>query len=119
MAWHFSTDRPVYMQLAERITRSVLTGEYQPGEQIPSVRQLAMEAAVNPNTVQHAFTELEGGGLIISRGTLGRFVTEDRAVIEACREQAARQLVRDFIENISQLSVTGQQAIAMIEEESL
>lgn len=119
MAWHFSTDRPVYIQLAERIARSVLTGEYQPGEQIPSVRQLAMEAAVNPNTVQHAFTELEGGGLIVSRGTLGRFVTEDRAVIEACREQTARRLVRDFVENITQLSVTGQQAIAMIEEETL
>ena len=78
-----------------------------------------MEAAVNPNTVQHAFTELEGGGLIVSRGTLGRFVTEDRAVIEACREQTARRLVRDFVENIKQLSVTRQQAIAMIEEETL
>ena len=87
MAWNFSSDKPVYIQIAERIMTSVLAGDYKPGEQIPTVRQLAIQAAVNPNTVQHAFTELEKEGVIISQGTLGRYVTEDTEVIEACRKQ--------------------------------
>jgi len=116
MAWRFSQDRPVYLQISERIIKSVLSGEYEAGGQIPSVRQLAMEAAVNPNTVQHAFSELENEGLIISKGTLGRFVTEDKQVVEACRKKMAEQLVKDFTENIGQLSISKEQAIRMIEE---
>lgn len=116
MAWNFSSDRPVYIQIAERITKSVLSGEYTAGAQIPSVRQLAMEAAVNPNTVQHAFTDLENEGLIISKGTVGRYVTEDTSVIEACREKMASALVKNFVKNITQLSITKEQALKMIEE---
>lgn len=116
MAWSFSADRPVYIQISERIKRLVLSGEYKPGEQIPSVRQLALEAAVNPNTVQHSFAELENEGLIISKATLGRFVTEDTEVIENCRKIMAEQLVKDFVQNISQLSVTKPQILTMIEE---
>lgn len=116
MAWRFSSDRPVYIQIADRIIKSVLSGEYLAGEQIPSVRQLALEAAVNPNTVQHAFTELENEGIIISKGTVGRYVTEDTQVIEVCRKKMAEQLVKNFIENIEQLSITKEQAIEMIEE---
>ncbi len=116
MAWKFSSDRPVYLQISDRIVKKVLSGEYTAGEQIPSVRQIALEAAVNPNTVQHAFSELENEGLIISKGTLGRFVTDDAEVVEVCRNRMAEQLVRDFAENMGQLSVTKEQAVKMIEE---
>ena len=116
MAWKFSSDRPVYYQIAERIVKKVLSGEYAVGEQIPSVRQIALEAAVNPNTVQHAFSELENEGLIISKGTLGRFVTEDKEIIEVSRKKLAEQLVKGFAENLEQLSISKEQAIKMIEE---
>lgn len=116
MAWKFTSDRSVYLQISDRIMKSVLSGEYLAGEQLPSVRQLAMEAAVNPNTVQHAFTELENEGIIISKGTLGRFVTEDTQVVDICRQKAAKQLVLGFTENMKQLSISKEQAIAMIEE---
>lgn len=117
MAWKFSSDKLIYIQIAERIILSVLSGQYLPGEQIPSVRQLALEAAVNPNTVQHAFTELENEGIIVSKGTIGRFVTDDAAIIENCRKRLAVQTVKDFVGNISRLSLTKQQLIKMIEEE--
>ena len=94
MAWKFTSDRPVYLQIAERITKSVLSGEYKPGEQIPSVRQLALEAAVNPNTVQRAFSELENNGLIISKNTIGRFVTDDTEILESCSNALAKKLVK-------------------------
>ncbi|MBR5202096.1 MAG: GntR family transcriptional regulator [Clostridia bacterium] len=116
MAWKFSSDKPVYLQIADRIVKKVLSGEYSVGEQIPTVRQIALEAAVNPNTVQHAFSELENEGLIISKGTLGRFVTEDTEIVATCRHKMAEQIVRDFAKNMEHLSITKEQAIKMIEE---
>lgn len=117
MAWSFSSDRPVYLQIAERIIKSVLSGKYVAGEQIPTVRQLALEAAVNPNTVQHAFAELENEGIIISKGTVGRYVTDDTEIIEACRKRMAKQLVKSFVKNAVQLGVSEEQCLEMIEEE--
>ena len=116
MAWKFSSDKPVYLQIADRIIKKVLSGEYSAGEQIPTVRQIALEAAVNPNTVQHAFSELENEGLIISKGTLGRFVTDDVEVVTACRRRMAEQLVCEFAKNMEQLSITKEQAVTMVEE---
>lgn len=116
MAWSFSSDRPVYLQIAQRIRRSVLSGEYPPGAQIPSVRQLALDAAVNPNTVQHAFSDLESEGIILSRGTQGRFVTDDTAIIERCRQAVAQQYVRSFLNDLRQLGIPAEQAISMIKE---
>ncbi len=117
MAWSFTSDKPVYLQIAERIIASVLSGEYKPGEQIPTVRQLALESAVNPNTIQHSFAELESKGLIVSHGTVGRYVTEDTEIIEACRKQTTEQLVKSFVNDIAKLSVTKEQIMAMLEEE--
>ncbi len=116
MAWKFSQDKPVYLQISDRIVKKVLSGEYKAGEQIPSVRQIALEAAVNPNTVQHAFSELENEGLIISKGTLGRFVTEDEQIVENCRRKMAEQLVREFSKNMNELLISKEQAVNMIGE---
>ena len=116
MSWSFSPHRPVYYQIAERIRRSILSGEYPPGAQIPSVRQLALEAAVNPNTIQHAFSELEHRGLIESRGTLGRFVTENTEIIEECRKHEAEMLVDGIISKAAALKISGSDIIRMISE---
>ena len=119
MAWSFSPHRPVYYQVAERIRQSILSGEYAPGEQIPSVRQLALEAAVNPNTIQHAFSELEDQGLIVSRGTTGRFVTEDISVIDRCRELEAKILVEEFTQRALQLRIPCDTLIEMIKAQDI
>ena len=117
MAWSFSPHHPVYYQVAERIRQSILSGEYAPGEQIPSVRQRALEAAVNPNTSQHAFSELEDQGLIEERGTTGRFVTSDLSAIENCRKFEAQRLVRDFCAKASLLNIPAETLIGMIRED--
>ncbi len=116
MAWSFSQDRPVYIQIAQRVTRSVLSGEYKSGDQIPSVRQLALEAAVNPNTVQKAFSELENEKIIISKGTLGRFVTENTEDIEIARRKTAESIMKNYLEDMSELSISREQAIALLKE---
>lgn len=116
MAWNFTSNKPVYLQIAERITNTILSGGYKPGEQIPTVRQLALEAAVNPNTVQHAFSELENEGLICVKGTMGRFVTENDEIIEKSRKKTAEKIVDEFLRNITALSISKEQAIDMIKE---
>ncbi len=115
MAWSFSAHRPVYYQVAERIKHSILSGEYSPGEQIPSVRQLALDAAVNPNTVQHAFSHLESQGLIEARGTVGRFVTEDASIIEACRNSEAEALIGEFLESAARLHISNDRLLRILE----
>ena len=117
MAWSFSSDKPIYLQVSERILKKIISGTYLPGQQIPSVRQLAMETAVNPNTVQRALSALEEDGLLVTQGTLGRFVTNDPEVIEASRRKHARTLVQSFLKDAEQMSLSKQQLIEMLEEE--
>ncbi len=119
MAWSFTSDRPVYLQIANRIVMSVLSGEYAAGEQLPSVRQLATVAAVNPNTVQHAFSHLENEGIIVPKGTLGRFVTEDAAVIEGYRKKMAEELVDDFLSRARALAVDKNELLCLLKEADL
>ncbi len=119
MAWSFTQDKAVYLQIAERITMSILSGRFKPSEQIPSVRQLALTAAVNPNTVQHAFSDLEDEGIIVSKGTQGRFVTDDISVIEQSRKNLTKKLLNEFLSKAKELSVTKAELISIIEEVEL
>ena len=117
MAWSFSSDRPVFIQLADILKKQIIAGKYAPSEQIPSVRQLAIDTAVNPNTVQRALTLLEDEGLVESRGTLGRFVTSDLCAIQRCLDESAKSLVAQFIENARKISMSDELIIEMIKEE--
>lgn len=116
MAWSFHERAPVYVQIADRLRNAIIKGEYAPGEQIPPVRQLAVLAAVNPNTVQRAVGELETEGLLCSHGTQGRYVTQDTSVLRAARQNAARNLVRDFIWQAGEISLDRDTVIQMIQE---
>lgn len=82
MPWDLDNDRPIYLQLMERIQHDIISGVYRPGDKIPSVRDLALEAAVNPNTMQKALSELERSGLVYSQRTSGRFITEDEKMLK-------------------------------------
>lgn len=116
MAWKFSSDRPVYIQISNIIKQFILSGEYAPGEQIPTVRQIALDAAVNPNTVQRAFSDIENEGLLIPHGTLSRFVTDDTDKINNCRYECARDSVKDFIHDIKKLSISDDEITEMVKE---
>ena len=106
MAWQFDGQRPIYAQLLEGLELRILSGMYPPGSRLASVRDLAAEAAVNPNTMQRALAELERGGLIHTHRTNGRFVTEDEARIRQARENIAREKLEHFLEEMRRLGVT-------------
>ena len=117
MAWQFNHKTPVFSQIADRLMLEILNGTYSPGEQIPTVRQLAFEAAVNPNTVQRALAHLEETGLLYSKGTVGRFVTEELDVLERARARMLRETVRRWLEEASTLGLTAEELIQYIKEE--
>ena len=118
MKWQFSSDAPIYAQLIAQIQTSMVAGGLPPGERLPSVRDLAAEAGVNPNTMQRAMTELEREGLVYSQRTAGRFVTEDRARIEQARHQCARRQIQTFVEGMEQLGYSREEILRLVEQET-
>ena len=121
MPWNLDSSRPIYLQIIERVQMDIITGRYQPGDKLPSVRDLAQEAAVNPNTMQKALSELERSGLIYSQRTSGRFITEDKELIHQMKKELAAAEVSAFVAHMKQLGITPEeirQLLAeMIEEE--
>lgn len=116
MAWDLDSDRPIYAQLVERIQMQIVSGYYQPGGKLPSVRELAAVAAVNPNTMQKAFAELERIGLIVTQRTNGRTVTEDKDMINSIRQKLARTHVEDFFTKMQELGYTKSEIMALLEQ---
>ena len=114
MAWQFRNDIPIYTQLIAQIQQRIVSGALLPGERLPSVRDLAAEAGVNPNTMQRALTELEREGLLVSGGTSGRNVTQDEAVLVAMREQTLEELARECAEKFMTFGVTPTQAAQLL-----
>lgn len=106
MPWNLSNDRPIYLQLVEQIKLQILSGKYDCGEHFPSVRELAAEAAVNPNTMQKALAELEQEGLLINGRTTGRSVTTDHSMIQEMKEDIASQILRQFQQSMLKLGFT-------------
>ena len=115
MAWKFDSDRPIYTQLTRQIQMRIVSGYYPPGGKLPSVRELAAEAAVNPNTMQKAFAELERIGLIITLRTNGRIVTEDTGMINETRRKLAGEYLEQFIAQMQELGFSRDEIIAFIE----
>ena len=118
MKWQFSSDAPIYAQLIAQIQTTIVSGTWPPGDRLPSVRDLAAEAGVNPNTMQRAMTELERQGLVYSQRTAGRFVTEDRARIEQARLQCAQRQIQTFLEGMEQLGYTPEEIRLLVEQET-
>ena len=119
MGWHFDADRPIYMQLLELIQQRIITGTYGPGEQLPPVRELALEAGVNPNTMQKAMAELERTGLIHAQRTTGRFVTEDAQMIRDLRQQLALDKIVGFLQSMQELGYEKEEILVLMEQEEV
>lgn len=118
MSWKFTGDAPVYQQIMDCIRGDILRGEYRPGDRIPAVRELAVQARVNPNTMQRAMMELEREGLLVSCGTIGRFVTSDPAVLEQARRTVHLSVARRCAQMLEGYGLTLEQAAALVREET-
>ena len=116
MAWELNADRPVYTQILEIIRTRIISGIYAPGSRLPSVRELAAEASVNPNTMQRAFVELEKSGLLTTQRGCGRSVTEDIKIIEKVQKEIAVLQIKGFFEKMNELGYDNAHILKLITE---
>ena len=114
MNWKFTGDRPVYQQIMAAIRGSILKGELSPGSKVLSVRDLASDAQVNPNTMQRALTELEREGLLVGGGTSGRTVTTNAEVLSAAKERILHELAQECAEKFMVFGITPTQAAELL-----
>lgn len=116
MPWEISSEKSVYLQLIDIIKQKIMSGEYQPGQRLASVRELAAEAAVNPNTMQRALAELEREGLLYTQRTSGRFVAEDAGMIEGLRMSGAEERAREFYREMVQSGLSVDEIRRLLEK---
>ena len=116
MPWNLDDSRPIYLQLMERIQHDIVSGVYQPGDKLPSVRDLALDAAVNPNTMQKALSELERSGLVYSHRTSGRFITDDSTLLKKIKTDLAQEYISSFFEQMCHLGISGSETLEMIKQ---
>ncbi len=116
MPWDLDNNRPIYLQLMERIQLDIISGTYKPGDRLPSVRELALEASVNPNTMQKALAELERSGIVHSMRTSGRLITEDRSMIEQLKGELAREQIGAFLEKMNRLGFSAGEILSLIQQ---
>lgn len=117
MQWHIDPKRPIYLQLIEQVEQRIISGDYHPGDKLPSVRELAKEAAVNPNTMQRALATLEQSGLLFTKRTAGRYITEDTQLIEDIRRRLASETITTFLKQMRQMGFDRKQTIALLAEQ--
>lgn len=116
MPWNLDSDRPIFIQIIEKIQMDIISGVYKPGDKLPSVRELAAEASVNPNTMQKALSELERTGLVYSQRTCGRFITEDTKMIDDIKSEMAREIISQFLENMQKLGFQKDETVSLMKQ---
>lgn len=114
MEWNFKSGIPIYSQIIDEMTMRIASGTYEPGEKLPSVRDLAMDAGVNPNTMQRALAELERRGLVYSERTSGRFVTKEEAVLKSLHEELAKKYFQELAEKLRKIGMTGEEIASAV-----
>ena len=117
MEWNFNNDMPIYTQIMDHIKLAIASGQLLPGGHMATVRDMAQEAGVNPNTMQRALSELERKGLVYTNRTSGRFVTEDAQVIDMAKNEMAGEYIRSFRSSMNKLGYTDREIIDLLKAE--
>lgn len=114
--WDFDSATPIYVQIVAELSRRVAFGTYSPGERLPSVRDLAAEAGVNPNTMQRALATLENEGLVHAERTSGRFVTTNEERLRALRRSLVDDCVSEFVGRMRAMGVGDSQIAGVVQD---
>ena len=116
MVWKFNDEQPIYQQIISQIKERIVAGEWKAGSKLKSVRELALEAGVNPNTMQKALAELEREGFVYSKRTSGRFVTDNKELIENERKNLVKDNVKKTLDTLINLGYTNDEILSLVEE---
>ena len=115
MEWNFNNETPIYLQIIDRFKMDIANGSLKPGNKVPSVRELALSAGVNPNTMQKALSELERDGYLESRRTSGRFVADMGNQADSLKNDLAHKLCSEFCEGMEKVGFTAEQSLTVYE----
>lgn len=116
MDYIFDNERPIYIQLVEKIRMGIVSGVLKPGDKLQSVREFALTTKVNPNTMQKALAELEDEGLIYTERTNGKFVTENKELIEKVKLELAKEKVNNYLNAMNDIGITYDEAVKYLKE---
>ena len=114
MEWNFKSGVPIYSQIIDELTMRIASRAYAPGEKLPSVRDLAMDAGVNPNTMQRALAELERRGLVYTERTSGRFVTKDEEILQGLNGALAGRYIEELVDRLEKIGMERSEIAAAI-----
>jgi len=114
MTWKLTQNKPIYQQLAEHVELDIIMKKYDLSEKLPSVRDLALEAGVNPNTMQRALTLLEDKGLVYSERTAGRFITSDSKIISDLHIELANNYTELYFNEMKSLGFSTEEILTFI-----
>jgi len=106
---------PIFEQIGRNVREQLARGDLRPGDKLPSARDLAATLSVNPNTIVHAYGELEAQGIIEKRRGLGTFIRED-APVETMRKDMLREIAETFVNEVRRLGVETDEAMAVLKE---
>ena len=115
MDYIFDNERPIYIQLVEKLRINIVSNKLKAGERLPSVRELAVIAKVNPNTMQKALNELENEGLIYTQRTNGKFVTDDRKIIERVKKELSKEKVNNYLIDMKNIGIEYDEALEYLQ----
>ena len=116
MDYQFSNDKPIYLQLMDVFKVAIVSGELPKGQRLESVRDLAVVAKVNPNTMQKALSELERIGLVRTQRASGRFITDDEQLILSMKNELAENEIKVFLEKMKKMGITKEAVVKLISE---
>ncbi|MGF3103835.1 GntR family transcriptional regulator [Rossellomorea sp. DUT-2] len=115
MTEEYTASKPIYLQIADRIIRGIVRTELSPGDKLPSVREMAVQSGVNPNTIQRTYSELERMDIVETRRGQGTFVTEKEEVLSVLNEKVQEEVIELFIKNMKELGLTKDEMLKGVE----
>lgn len=112
MSKKYEATKPIYLQIVDLVCRQIARGEIRPGEKLPSVREMAIQSGVNPNTIQRSYTEMERMGIVEARRGQGSFVLEDEGIVQGLQQSMQKEIIEQFVGNMKDLGFSSSEIIA-------
>lgn len=116
MTTKYESDKPIYLQIIDRISKEIVRGVLKPGDKLPSVREMAIQSGVNPNTIQRTYSEMERMEIVETRRGQGTFVTEDSGMVEHLRKSMEASVVESFVQSMREIGVSETEIIHSVEQ---
>lgn len=112
----FEASKPIYMQIADQLYKQIIRQEINPGDKLPSVRDLAIELGVNPNTIQRSYSEMERLGIVETKRGQGTFIVEQQQIVVDLKQQLQNEIIHQFVKSMKELGFSQDDILAGLKQ---